>query len=244
MGKAMIPVSVIADLVCSELGDNTGAKKFMILQYIAMGFQEMNLFLNIDKSIKTQLIDLKGQNQFETECGFIYETKVGIRRKKTADRPEGKICTLRLNTDLEVSTKITNDSTTISEINSIIDGYEDDNCDCYYYNSPCGTLKGYGYGYANFGYYNIEDGMINISPFLYTLGDNLELVVEHVSDVFSLGVTLVPSESFACLHAFARARYFGEGERGVNQGRYEAQFNTLNRLYNFKPIDILAQLYQ
>lgn len=243
MGKAMVPASVIADLVCKEIGDNTGDKKFQILQYIALGFQHMNLFLNIDKSIKTEIFEVGNETQFEMGCGFVYETKVGIRKKASPGREAGPICVLNLNTDLRKSTLELNDTDTLNDIESHIksDFYGDG--DCRFYNSPCGILKGYGYGYACNNYYNVQDGILNISPYLHKLGDDLELIVEHVNDVLTEGVILVPAEAFSCLHYYAQARYNQEGEYGKWQLMYESAFKTLNRLYNFRPINQLTEIY-
>lgn len=242
MGKAMVPASVIADLVCTEIGDNTGAKKFQILQYIALGFQHMNLYLNIDHSIKTELFDVGTDTQFEMGCGFVYETKVGIRRKATNEKPAGPICVLRLNTDFRKSTKVLNDTETLIDMSEYLSNVSG-NCDCRFYNSPFGILEGYGCGYANNHYYSVADGCINISPYLHKLGEDLELVVEHVNDVLTEGVILIPAEAFSCMHYYAQARLNQEGQYGKWQLMYESAFITLQRLYNFRPADYLTQIY-
>lgn len=243
MGKAMVPASMIADLVCKKIGDNTGAKKMEILQYIALGYQHMKIFSNVDKSIVTKIIELDYATQFDLGCSFLYATKVGIRTAATDTCPPSKLKVLNVKDDLEVSVGCAGDEEKLEQIKSCLQEYEDEDgdCDCYFYNGPCGTIRGYGKGYSGNNYYNITDGVLNISPFLLKSGENLELVVEMVEDVLNTGLTLVPSEAFNCMMYYALSEYYNEGLYGKNRDRYEMEFKVLNRLYNFKSIDQLTK---
>lgn len=243
MGKAMTPIGVIADLIVSELGDNTGAKKFNILQHLALCYQHMALFLNQDVCIKTEIIPMDG-NQFELPCDFIYETKVGIRKAAVGDQPPSKTCVLHLNTGLQKSYIKANDTDTFKSIYTVFGCCCDEEPgDMIFYNSPCGPVYASGTGFHGKHYYNIENGVMNISPFLHSAGEQLELIVEYKSDALSGGISLVPAEAFNMFYFYGRARYFQEGEYGTNQVMYESQFKTLSKLYNFRPIDVLVELF-
>lgn len=230
----MVPISVIADLICTEIGDNTGGKKFQILQYISLGWQQMHLFLNQDVCIKTECIPYNRQS-IELPCDFIYETKVGL---KINDR----ICTLSLNTGLNKSFMDTNDTDSLHYIEDVLSGEYGPTESVFFYNSPNGTLNANGYGFAKNKYYSIQDGMIHLSTFIPQY-ENAELIIEYKSDGLSGGLTLVPSEAFLCLQEFAHARLNKEGPYGQHQMMYESHYKTLKRLYNFRSADTLVELF-
>ena len=144
---------------------------------------------------------------------------------------------------MEVSHRVASDSETLSEIQSTIDECETDGCDFYFYNGPCGMIKGYGCGYSKTHSYSVQNGAINISPYLHKIGEDLELVVEYVADTMTLGLTLIPAEAFTCMYHYALARFHNEGPYGPNQLLYESHFMTLNRLYNFRSINLLTEIY-
>lgn len=238
----MVPIGVIADLVCEELGDNTGAKKMRILQYLSLGYQQMHLLLNKDFSIKSEVIPVDGGYQYELPCDFIYETKIGLKKGK-------QVWTLRLNTDLERSTNMLNDTDTLNQRNAILNGEYDENYDCYFYNvfsggDYCyGSLGAHGRGIHNGGYYNIVNGVLNLSPFVISDDEDLELIVEYKSDGLTQGLELVPSEAFLALRFFAKAEYFGEGPMGNNRVMWENHFKGVKNLYNRTGIDVIAEIF-
>jgi len=235
MGKAMLPIGVIADLICEELGDNTGSKKMRILQYIALGYQQMHMYLNKDVVIKTECLEYNGDS-IELPNDFMYETKIGLKRGNN-------ICTLHLNTGLNKSFEVLNDTDTLSRISLVLSGHHPADIPVsYYYNSPYGTLEGYGLGFAKNRYYNIQDGMLHLSTCLPDDGET-EIIIEYKSDGLSGGLTLVPSEAFLALQEFAHARLNLEGPNGPHQMNYESHYKTLKRTYNFRSIDTLTELF-
>lgn len=230
----MVPVSVIADLIVSQLGDNTASKKFLFMQYIALGFQKMHIFLNKDVCIKTEVLPFDGYSM-ELPDDFIYETKVGIKRGNC-------ICPLYINSGNTRSHESMNDSDTLATIDMVLNGEIKPNKDeCYFYNSRSGTLTGNGRGFSKNNYYDISNGKINLSTCLPD-DECVEIVVEYKSDGLSGGLSLVPSEAFLALKEFALAQYNGEGPYGPHQMNWESEYKTLKRLYNFKSVDLLSKI--
>lgn len=241
MGKAMIPIRAIADLVVDEIGDNTGTKRFRILQYIALGFQKMHLFLNQDISVKSIVIK-PGQLTYCMPKDFIYETKVGLKR---GDR----IVTLRMNTDLRQSYIKKDDSETMEEVESVLEGALELNDDCYFYNvhfdrEYYSCLRSCGTGYKGTNYYNIDKTTGNVILQLSTFLPEDEIIIEYKSDGLSAGLKLVPSEAFLALYYYGRARYFNEGPNGENEVLWESEYNSLKRLYNNKTINAFAEIFK
>lgn len=245
----MTPVGVIADMVCQERGDNTAAQKFWAMQLLALGFQKMHLFLNNqDIQIETVGMCMEGGSSFELPKNFIYETKVGIRRKGLPGdyfipgTPPGPLCTLTLNNKMNKQGGA-NDTEAFNQFSDILNGNVSGECDCYFYNSSEGTIGSYGRGYYSGSYYSIQNGQIHVSPNLYNLGDDLELVVEYKSDGLSDGLKLVPSEAFLALRYWCKAEMAGEGPNGENRRMWENEWGTLKRLYNRRPIDVMVELF-
>lgn len=239
----MTPLGVIAGMVCHELGDNTESKKFYILQLLALGYQKMHLFLNHDVVIKTIDICLDGGHSFELPDDFIYQTKVGIRRAGHNGEPAGPVCVLELNRTMNRNQKKQNDTDSVSYIDKVLNGAVSGECDYHFYNSSCGTLGGYGSGLSSTGYYSIQNKSIHISSGLFSLGDDIELILEYKSDGLSDGLKLVPSEAFLALRYFGKAEAKGEGPYGENRVLWESEYKNLKRLYNRMPIDVIANLF-
>lgn len=231
----MVPIGVIADMVCDEIGDRARKKKMLILQYIALGFQQMHFYLNQTSSIKSIIIS-PGEIK-ELPCDFVYETKVGLKK---CDR----IVTIKQKNDTVRSFVRMNDTMVTDEVNGCLCGDREIEDEVYFYNVYCGgkynaSLTAYGRGYDN-SYYSIQGGQIHISS---CMPDDAEIIIEYVSDGLSDGLKLVPSEAYLCLHAWAHARLRKEGTNGENQLMYESQWKTLKRLYNRKSVSILSELF-
>lgn len=232
----MAPVGAVADLICDEMHDNTKTKKFRLLQYISLGFQQMHLFLNPDVCIKTVVIS-PGQIK-ELPCDFMYETKVGLRDPVTK-----RICTIRQNNKRARSFTRKNDTESSGEVCSILGGLDVED-QCYFYNlfelgSYYGSVLAYGVGYDNNKYYDIQNNQIHISS---CMPDDAEIIVEYKSDGLSNGLVLIPSEAFLALYYFGWARYLKEGPNGSNQVMYESEYARLKRLYSHKSVDTLSDI--
>jgi hypothetical protein len=243
--KPMLPIGVIADMICQELGDNKFLKKALILQYIVLGQQKMHLLLNKDVTIKSEVIPLNSDLQFELPCDFIYETKIGIKRGNN-------IAVLKQNRYFERQPKVLNDTQTLGDINNVLNFSYPDNqtdfaYDCYFYNPfRCGEYLGgyygaYGCGYSN-DYYNIKDGVLNISTYLPN-DEDTELIIEYKSDGISGGLAFVPNIAFLALRAFAKAMYNDEGVDGKFTQVWESEFKTIKRMQNWVDIEVIANLF-
>lgn len=242
MSKAMVPIGVIADLVCQEIGDNTGNRKMQVMQYIALGYQQMHLLINQDYSIKSEIIPIDSELQFELPCDFIYETKIGIKRGMN-------VWTLKLNTDLEKSSSQDSDTNTLNQMNAILNNPIDESYDCYFYNvfengNYChGSLGAHGRGICGASYYNIVNGVLNISPFIVPKDGATELIIEYKSDGLSAGLELVPAEAFLALRYYAKAELASEGVNGNNRIMWENQFKTIKRIYNRTKYELIAEIF-
>lgn len=245
MSKAMVPVGVIADLVCLEIGDNTFAKKAQILIYIGLGFQKMHLLISNDTVIKSEIIRLGDGLVYELPCDYLDMTKVGLKRGNS-------ICTLSLNTNLQRSI----DCPTDSQMRDMIDtklSSNNDGYDCYFYNVFCdgeylcggekgGKMGAYGTGFRKT-FYNIQNGVIQLSPFLVGEDEDLELILEYKSDGLTAGLELVPSLWFLALKNYAKACYFQEGKYGKFTDLWESEYLTVKRVENWMDPKLIQNIF-
>lgn len=241
----MVPVGVIADLVCLQIGDNTFAKKAEILIYIGLGFQKMHLLLSNDTVIKSEIIKLGDGLVYELPNNYLDMTKVGLKRGNN-------ICTLSLNTDMVRSIDCPTDSEMMAMIDTNLTS-NNDGYDCYFYNAFCcgeyvcggelgGKLGAYGTGFKKT-FYNIQNGVIQLSPFLVPDDEELELIIEYKSDGLSDGLELVPSLWFLSLLNFAKSMYYGEGVNGKFTLVWQSEYTTVKRVENWMDPKVIQNIF-
>lgn len=232
----LIPLSVIAENVVS--GDSNGKYKFNSLRYILEGYRKMHMFLSDAIEVKTQVLEV--DNAIELPCDFIFETKVGIRRKGTQH-----IAMLTL--DKSLGRHNLNDTDTKKYIDNIWEGsYIGDPYIFYNYVRGAnfvGELYGYGRGVWNSGLYNIDKskGLMYVGSLIR---EDTEVILEYKSDGLSDGLKLVPVEWEPSLNYFGKMKYYedkGDLNKAVYfQSKYEIEYNIIKRLYNFRTALFMA----
>jgi len=232
MSKALVNIKTIASSISGGMGDSTGKYEFTLSRHLLSGWRELNLFLNQEFDVKTQILEV--DNVINCPCDFVYETKVGVRDKVT-----GRIAILSL--DRSVKKESLNQDQSAKRVNDIFCGeYSGD----YYtfYNAYrrgdfLGELYGQGRGVHCAGYYSIDKklGEIYIGSLI---PEDSEIVIEYKSDGISDGLKLVPSECELTLSYWAKARFYEEKKdwnaATWNNNEYEKHYNKLKRLYNFQ----------
>lgn len=232
MSKALVSIKTIASNISSGLGDSTGKFEFTLGRHLLSGWRELNLFLNQEFDVKTEVLEV--DNCINLPCDFVYETKVGIRDKKT-----GIIAVLSL--DKSVQREKLNQKQSQERIDSIFYGeYAGEYYpfyNCFRNGNFLGELYGFGRGVHCAGYYNIDKktGEIYIGSLV---PEGSEIVIEYKSDGISEGLKLVPSECEMTLSYWAKARFYEEkrdwNAAQYNEAEYERHYNKLKRLYNFQ----------
>lgn len=230
MSKALVNIKTIASNCASGMGDSTGKFEFTLSRHLLSGWRELNLFLNQEFDIKTEILEV--DNVISLPCDFVFETKVGLLKN-------GHLAILSL--DKSIRKENLNQEKSQERLNSIFcgeyigDGYSFYNC--YRGGNFLGELYGQGRGVHCAGYYNIDKktGEIYIGSLI---PEGSEIVIEYKSDGISEGLKLVPSECEMTLSYWAKARFYEERKdwnaATWNNNEYEKHYNKLKRLYNFQ----------
>lgn len=235
--RALTPLSVIASDICSdELGDSTERHHLAVTKWLVRGFQELHLYVTNAVSIKT--VVLEADHSVCLPDDFVYQTKVGIRGQN------GRIATIWQDYGNTKNNNLLSQSA--YDIQSIIDGTLIPNELTTFYNYKGDLcLDGYVYGCGSKGFYQIDEkeGVINLGS---SFPEGTEIVIEYKSD--GLGdIKLVPTEMVNCLTFYGLYRYYKNKNLTLSQVNYEdyyKQYNRLKRLYNHKPYDYYATLFQ
>lgn len=229
MAKALIPIDVIANNITSGR-DIPARYKFTISRHLLSGWRELNLFVNQDFDVKTEVLEF--DNVISMPCDFVYETKVGILRN-------GHLAVLSL--DKSITEKTLTQKQSQERVDKIFCGeYSGDVYpfyNCFRNGNSLGELYGWGRGVHCAGYYNLnrKTGEIYIGSLV---PKDAEIVVEYKSDGITDGLKLVPSEAEMCLSYWAKARFFeenGDLNKAIyNNNEYDKHYFRLKRLYNFR----------
>ena len=230
MSKALVPIRTLASDISAGMGDSTGKFEFTISRHLLSGWREMNLYLNQEFNIKTEVLEY--DNVVNLPCDFVFETKVGILHN-------GHLAVLSL--DKTVQPEKLNQTQSEKRVSDIFLGeYGGERYPFYnaFRNGNfLGELYGQGRGVHCAGYYNIDKktGEIYIGSMV---PDGAEIVIEYKSDGISDGLKLVPTEAALCLSYWAKARFYEErkdyASASWNNNEYEKHYNKLKRLYNFQ----------
>lgn len=226
---SLIPIDVIANNITSGK-DIAPRYKFTIMRHLLSGWRELNLFVNQEFEVKTQILEF--DNAISLPCDYVYETKVGILMN-------GRIAVLSL--DKSIQKEKLNQSQSEERVNSIFCGEYMGEAypfyNCFRNGNFLGEMYGWGRGVYAPGYYNIDKkaGEIYIGSLV---PKGAEIVLEYKSDGISEGLKLVPSEAEMCLSYWAKARFWEEngdlGKAIYNNNEYDKHYFRLKRLYNFQ----------
>ena len=224
--RSLISLDIIASGLCDDIGDSVQKHKFKFTRHLIDGFKELNMYIGESISVKT--VVLSGTNAIEMPCDFMYETKVGVRNKKT-----GVITVLSL--DKSIQKESIGDTEVQDYINDVwsgLGGYS--NYTFYNYNGS-EELYGSGRSVSNNGVYNINksEGVIYIGSLLPV---DAEIVIEYCSDGISKGLELVPIEMKETLEYYAKKKYYADKNPNLsvmNEERYKRAYNKLQRYYDW-----------
>ncbi len=229
MSKALIPIDVIANDVCSDLDDSTLKHKFKITRHLIACFRHFSTYLSNYEEVKTCV--LVSDNSVNLPCDFVYETKVGILRN-------GCLATLTLDRNVRYG------KAKHSDVEDYLNDKWGENYQgegYWFYNayrgdSYLGELYGRGRGVYNSGVYDIDrkNGVIFIGSMVPS---DAEIVVEYASDGVSDGLKMVPVEIQKMMEYYAKSEFYADRnitQSQINRNRYESEYMTVKRLYNFR----------
>jgi hypothetical protein len=239
MGKSLVSLDVVANDLCSDMGDSTYKHKAKFSRHLLAGYRQLSMFISPSKEVKTVILSY--DNQISMPCDFMYVTKVGVRRN-------GCIAVLSLSNDVG-KTRL-NDTECCDYLNSVWDSgyagatypfYNAWGAGGYYY----GELYGMGRTVLNEGTYSVDkvNGIIYIGSNIPT---DAEIVIEYVGDGISQGIKYVPMELKECLQYYAKAEFYADRnvtQSQINENKYKKKYNNLKRYYNHqRPIDFAAKV--
>lgn len=228
MSKALIPLSVVADNICSGMGDPTGSYKFVILRHLLSAYKKLHLFTDHEFEVKTLILDTD-TNIIEMPCDFVYETKVAVMGEKNR-------CAI-LSLDRNMPSIDMTQQETSDYFDNIFSGNTVSGLIYPFYNSEITDLYGYGFNLnTRSGLYNVnrKDGTIELGSLF---PEGTKLVVEYKSDGVSSGLTLVPTETEDVLSYRAKQYFYEErGDlrlAGWNKQEYLENYYQVKKLWNF-----------
>jgi hypothetical protein len=243
MARSLIPLDVIANDCCSDLGDSTFKFKAKFARHLLDGYRQLNMFLIGKREVKSVILEYS--NVIAMPCDFQYVTKVGVRRP-------GYSCIAILTLSTEVKRRVLSDTETCDYLNAAWNG-ADLGPQYAFYNAwdlqgtYYGELYGSGRGVANAGTYSIDtnEGLIY-------LGGNIpadsQIIVEYVGNGISQGVVMVPMELKECLTFYAKSMFYADKNPALadsNDVKYKKKYNMLKRFYNHQnPIDFAIKVNQ
>lgn len=242
MGKSLESISQIASDFCEDMGDSTESYHVRYMKQLLKGYKKINMYLSPELAVKSQIFPVDGQ--IELPCDFIYETKIGLMRN-------GCLVTLDINRNLRLEKRTCTDSQILNEMNSCWDGSSLPLEGQYFYNTfrrdnYVGELYGFGSGYHSNTWYNITDGVLQLSSIVPDDGLT-ELVIEYKSDGLAEGFKLVPTEMVPYMEAYANKKWYQHTNRGLyDQFNEEAkvEYFKLKKLYSYRPPEYLAWLFK
>lgn len=240
MSKSLEPITIIASDLCEDIGDSNEFHHMRFQKKLLEAFRELNLYVSPELSVKTEIFPVDGQ--IELPCDFITETKVGLLRN-------GILVTLDIDRSLNYTKRKATDTQILSDMNACFDGTFAPDMGYPFYNSfrggnYVGELYGFGCGYHANTWYNINDGVLQLSSIV---PDDTEVVIEYKSNGLADGFKLIPSEMVMAAKFYAKARFYEDRQPGLAASfdeKYKMQYQRLKRLYNFRSPDYLAFLFK
>lgn len=237
MGKSLISMLEIADVICEDVGDVTKRYRTSILRHLATCYRKLQIFVNNETDIATFVSP--AANVIHMPSDFMYETKVGVKHGD-------KVVLIEKNYEQE-GTGLMNVTQTgaLNYVKSIVfnNSYHD-HCTPMY-NSKGEILYAYGPGIKCDGLYSIDrnKGIIEIGS---AFPEGCEIVVEYVSDGVSQGQKMVPIEMYDCLYNYGAWKFFFQ--RMDSRWRQSAQdydesYYQVEMLYKFVPINYIVKLF-
>ncbi len=243
MSRALIPLEVLANDLCADIGDSTYKHRIRFTRNLVNGYRRLNMFMNSITEVKT--VVLAYDNAINLPCSFLYVTKVGIRRP-------GYPCIAILTLSNDINRSVLSDSDCCQYLSDVWSGgyagpgytfYNAWGANGYYF----GELYGMGRTVINNGTYSI-----NKSTGTLYIGSNCppdsEIVVEYVGTGLDGGLKYVPTELKEVLEFYAKWRHYMDNNPSMaqmNHELYKKEYNILKRYYNHRtPLQIATAVNQ
>lgn len=229
MARSLVPICVIANDVCADLGDSVGKHRISITRHLVDCYRDFSTYLAGSFDIKTEVLPV--DHEIVMPSDFIYPTKVGVKRGN---------CIAILQLDKSLPCEKMNDS----EVEDYLDGVWNETYfgDGYwFYNAYrngdyLGELYGIGRTVINAGTYRFDrkNGVIHIGS---NIPKDSEIVIEYKSDGLADGLKMVPSEIKKMMEYYAKSEWYADRnvtQSQINRNLYKTAYRKVKRLYNFE----------
>lgn len=243
MARSLIPLDILANDICSDVGDSMLKHKFKITRHLMDAYRELNMYLPDSFDIRTEILDYN--NIYDCPCDFVFETKVGL---KVNDR----IVVLHISDD-RIEPSVLGDTEVRDWMQRAWNGEAEGN-PYYFYNTHyrggyLGEMYGIGRTVRNSGLYSIDrkTGTITVGG---NVPKNAQLVLEYKSDGTADGLKLVPTEWKLAMTFFAKSAWYADRnitQSQINDNKWKKASNKIQRLYSFRDAlyyaDSMQELY-
>lgn len=240
MSRALTPITIIASEFCADIGDSHEDHHFRFSQKLLRAYKKLHLFISPELDVETVIFPVSGQ--IELPCNFVYETKIGLLR-------DNRLVTLDLDRNLRLSNQRFTDSQMQTDINGLFDGSIDPGIYYPFFNCSrngnfVGELYGFGCGYHANTWYNIKNGILELSSLV---PDDTEVVIEFKSNGIKDGFKLIPDEMVEAANYKAKELFYEDTKPTLAESmaeKYKVEYQRLKRLYSYKDPDYLAWLFK
>lgn len=221
-------------LVKMDLDDYTTHREEKYLQYIIMGYREMNM--KGQTNVATVTLTMNSVLNSILPSDYVDWIKVGVRYR-------GKLLTLSVNEDLlmedrydECGDEFSYALESLGQCDSLESVYERFGgawgwVDHYRAGNYVGELYGAGGGFNSLGYFNVkkELGLIQFTPEV----PRTDIEMEYVSDASKVNIsTIIPTELAEVLRQYCHWQLEEfKNKENTNESRVERAFGRYNRAF-------------
>lgn len=230
MSRALVPIDLIAQDCCGDIGDSMGKFKFRFIRHIVWGYSRLHRLLLGEKEM--QSVILPYDNVINLPCDFTLVSKVGVRRVSG-----GPIALLYASSSSD--RQILSDTATCDYLNSVWNGAWTGAAGYPFYGvygNVYGELYGMGRTVVNNATYYVDAS----NGTLY-IGSNIppgsEIIIEYIGSGFGKGLKVVPIEMRDCLTYWAKKMFYADRDRVLSQDNwlyYKKEYNVLKAYYQHK----------
>lgn len=242
MSRALTPITTLASEFCADIGDSHEDHHFRFMQKLLRAYKMLHMYISPELDVMSEIFPVT--SQIELPCHFVYETKIGLLRNNV-------LVTLDLDRNLRLSNARFNDTQMTQQINGLFDGSIDPGLYYPFFNccrggNFLGELYGIGCGWHSNTWYNIKDGVLELSSIIPDDGQT-EIVVEFKSNGLKDGFKLIPDEMVEAANYKAKELFYEDTKPGLSDKmaeKYKVEYQRLKRLYSYRPPEYLAWLFK
>lgn len=230
MSRALVPVTIMASEFCQDIQDATEYYHEQFMKKLLRAYKNYVFrYVSPDLTYTTQVFPV--DSQIELPCDFVYETKIGLLRN-------GRLVTLDFNKDLRPNNQRFSDSEAQNQVNFLLDGTVDPGL-WYQYVNPfrngrfLGELYGMGSGFHANTWYNIKEGVLELSSIIPDDGET-ELVIEYKSTGIKDQFKLIPDELEEVTAYKAKELFYEISNPNLSAefaSKYKTEYQRVKRLY-------------